>query len=75
MGNITVNRSTEAELKQAIADLEERGFEVVKVFNSSREHKTFDFRDGAFNKNRYTGSYSSQKHSAVMRRVEEVRLL
>lgn len=76
MHTITINRFHEHELDAAIKDHEARGFELVKRTSSESEHKQYNYRDDSRgNKYKYNDTEVHRKHTAVMRRVEEVRLI
>lgn len=69
---ITINRGTIKELNIAIADLEERGFEVVKRDETASVTygKNFNYNDGRGSRYKYKGDdVSFSKCTAVMRRI------
>lgn len=70
---ITINRGTIEELNTAIADLEARGYEVVKRDDSASVTygKNFNYNDNRGSRYKYKGDdVSFSKCRAVMRRIE-----
>lgn len=74
---ITIQRKNEKELQVAIADLEERGFELVRVGVYLDEKKGFECKQSSlqrFNKNVFAGTVSFPKHFAVLKRKKPVEM-
>lgn len=70
---VQINRGSIAELNQAIADLEERGYEVVSrdKDTSKTYRKGFDYKENRSGSYRYSGDEAGfSKCRAVMRRVK-----
>lgn len=69
---ITINRGTIEELDAAIADLVERGYEIVKRDDTASVTygKNFNYKDGRGSRYKYKGDdVSFSKCRAVMRRI------
>lgn len=74
---ITIQRKNEKELQVAIADLEERGFELVRVGVYLNEKKNFEYKQSSlqcFNKSVFAGTVSFPKHFAVLKRKKPIEL-
>ena len=74
---ITIQRKNEKELQVAIADLEERGFELVRVGVYLNEKKNFEYKQSSlqcFNKSVFAGTVSFPKHFAVLKRKKPVEM-
>ena len=65
---IQINRMNEKELNNAIADLEERGFHLIKRGSSSGERKSYDYQEKKGQKFKYTHSEVLNRCWAVMQR-------
>lgn len=69
---ININRGTIAELDKAIADLEARGYELVKRDDVTTVNYSmnFNYRDGRGSKYKYTGNdVGFARCKAVMKRI------
>ncbi|WP_313890931.1 hypothetical protein [Psychrobacillus sp.] len=69
---VHINRSTIAELDEAISELESRGYELVKRDDKETisDAKDFHYRASNINKWKYTGNHESVKRCrAVMKRI------
>lgn len=67
---IRIQRMTDKELDQAIADLEERGFHLQSRGSRSEERKNFDFREKIGSKMHFTDSETHTRCWAILQRGE-----
>lgn len=68
-GRVDIQRQNEAELNQAISDLEERGYELVGRGSEESDHKRYNYKERKGQKYRYADSEVQRKCWAVMRKV------
>lgn len=72
-GKVNIERITEAELDKAIADLENRGYELVKREDATEsDHKDYRLPKDKYDRVSYGGSSVHRKCRAEMRKVVEV---
>ncbi|MFY0521620.1 hypothetical protein ACOMCU_27995 [Lysinibacillus sp. UGB7] len=61
-----IQRKNDAELDVAIADLEARGFQLVKRGTSSKDVKDFEYKQSSKTPKRYKGASTHHKVWAIM---------
>ena len=64
-----LNRSTEKELDEGIAELERRGYELIKRESQEEEKKDFHYKEKLGQNYKFGGWDVRRKHVAVMRRI------
>lgn len=71
---VPIQRMTEEELNVAIADLEARGFELVKRDSTEDDHKIYNVPKDRFDRISYKENTVHRKFVAVMRKKEGVEV-
>ena len=66
----TIHRINLDELTKAIADLEKRGFTLLRIATKETDQKQYDYRENKGNKMRYTHSEVYRDYWAVLERAD-----
>ena len=70
-GDVKLKRARRSELVQAIADLEERGYELIRQGRTHKSFKSYTHKQETknhLNRNKYDGDEVSESFYAVMRK-------
>ena len=67
----TIHRINLDELMKAIADLEKRGFTLIRIVNKETDQKQFNYRENKGQKLKYSHSDVYRDYWAVLRKDDE----